>query len=350
MTENQNVVFVSRPGVNGEPKEENFRFEQCPYPVDIQKDEVLIKTLYLSTDPALRCRMNESTGVDYVGPWQIGETIEGFGGVGSVMKSLNPEFVEGDLVCSQYGWPWKEYFVKKPDKSFQKVDKSLVGGKISYCLSILSLTGLTSYLGLTEKGHIQPSHTLVISGAAGACGSLAGQFGRLKGCDKVIGICGSDEKCQYLTDELGFNGAINYKTQNIKDELSKHCPKGIDVYFDNVGGTISDQVIKQMNKDSHVILCGQISVYNKDVPYPPPIPEETQQCLQQNNITRERFLVLNYPEKFDESLKQIAEWLLSGKIKVKETVAEGLVNAGPAFVSMMRGGNIGKQLIHVASP
>lgn len=337
-------------GVNEEPREENFKYQSCPYPKDLQTDELLIKTLFLSVDPAMRCRMNESTGVDYVGPWVIGETIEGFGGVGAVAKSSNPEYSEGDLVCCQFGWPWSLYFVKKPDTSMQKIDKSLVGEKPSYCLSVLSLTGLTSYLGITEKGHIKPGHTLVVSGAAGACGSLAGQFGRLEGCERVVGICGSDEKCKYLTSELAFNGAINYKTMNIEEELCKQCPNGIDVYFDNVGGSISDQVIKQMNKDSHVILCGQISVYNKDVPYPPPIPEETEQKLKQNNITRERFLVLNYPEKFDEALKKIGEWLFTGKIKVKETIANGLINAGPAFVSMMNGGNIGKQLVFVDNP
>ncbi|XP_062616673.1 prostaglandin reductase 2-like [Saccostrea cucullata] len=354
MSTNAHVILIKRPGVNGVPTEDNFGFEECPYPPDPDPGEILIKTLYLSVDPALRCRMNEDTGVHYMSPWEIGQELGGFGGIGQVIKSADPEFTPGDFVESQNGWPWVGYFKRKQNEQnpLRKIDKSLLGGNLTLPLTVLGMIGLTSYLGIKEKGGIKPggNQTMVISGAAGACGSLAGQLGRLEGCTRVVGICGSDTKCKFLTEELGFDAAINYKTENVKERLSELCPNGVDVYFDNVGGEISNIVINQMNKDSNVILCGQIAVYNKDLPYPPPIPESIESRLKEQNISRTRFLVLNYVEKFEESLKKLAELVLSGKLKVRETIMEGLENTGKAFVSMMNGGNIGKQLVHVADP
>ncbi|XP_077862416.1 LOW QUALITY PROTEIN: prostaglandin reductase 2-like, partial [Saccoglossus kowalevskii] len=171
---------------------------------------------------------------------------------------------------------------------------------------------------------------------------------RLEGCSNIVGISGSDEKCQYLTEQLGFNHAINYKTEDVDEKLKESCPNGIDIYFDNVGGEISNTVIKQMNINSHVILCGQISVYNKDIPYPPPIPQEILEYIADKNITRERYTVLNYREKFPQTMMQLMEWLKNGLLKHPETVAEGLEQTGAAFVSMMKGGNLGKQIVHVA--
>ncbi|XP_033736145.1 prostaglandin reductase 2-like isoform X1 [Pecten maximus] len=352
MAKNHHIIFKKRPGVNGEPAEDNFGYEECDYPCDPQNNEVLLKTLYLSIDPAMRCRMNEETGVTYIGPFGIGDRIGGFGGVGVVVKSANPDFQDGDVVHAGFNWQWVENFLETPGEHFplRKIDSSLVNGQVSLYLSILSLTsGLTSYLGVKVKGHVTPgaNQTMVVSGAAGACGSLAGQIGKLEGCSRVVGICGSEEKCQFLTEELGYDSAINYKTKDVSSELQKLCPSGVDVYFDNVGGDLSNTVIKQMNTDSHVILCGQIAVYNKDVPYPPPIPEDVQRILTDKNITRDRYLVLNYPDKFESGMKQIVEWTVQGKLKVRETIEEGLQNAGKAFVSMMKGGNIGKQLVHV---
>lgn len=352
MPENFQVVFVSRPGVNGEPSEDNFACVPCPYPSEsLNNHEVIVKTLYLSVDPALRCRMNESTGVAYMNPWVPGQPIDGLGGVGLVIHSSTSRFQEGDLVHGTFAWPWKLYFTQEA-LELHKVDSSIIAGRPSLILSCLGLAGLTSLLGIREKGHVTQgaNQTFVVSAAAGACGSLAGQIARLEGCSNVVGICGTDTKCEVLTKELKFDHAINYKTQDVSSRLTQTCPNGIDVYFDNVGGELSDTVVKQMNPNSHIILCGQISVYNKDVPYPPPVPEEIQKLMEDKNITRERFLILKYQEKFEEGLTQLAEWLQSGKLKVKETIADGLENAGKAFVSMMKGGNIGKQLVHVADP
>lgn len=226
----------------------------------------------------------------------------------------------------------------------------MVDGHLSYFLGAVGITGLTALLGIREKGHVTKgaNQTMVVSGAAGACGSIAGQIGRLDGCVRVVGVCGSDEKCKALVEDLGFSAAINYRLEDVPTRLKESCPNGIDVYFDNVGGAISDAVIAQMNKGSHVILCGQISQYNKDVPYPPPLSDETQENLRNKKITRERFIVLNYMSKADAALYELSQWFKSGQIKVLETVVDGIETMGDAFCSMMKGGNTGKQIVKIS--
>ncbi|CAH3035387.1 unnamed protein product [Pocillopora meandrina] len=349
--ETQNVVVLhSRPGVDKPPSESNFALERRKIP-ECKEGEILVKTLYLSVDPYMRCRMNEDSGSNYLTPWSIGEAPSG-GGVGQVIHSRSEKFHEGDIVQSG-GWPWQEFsvFPVSGDPTLQKEESPFLCAKSSLLLGIVGLTGLTSYIGLKEKAHIEPgaNQVVVISGAAGACGMAAGQIAKLEGCGVVVGICGTDEKCCFLTEEMGFDVAINYKTtENISEHLKMKCPAGIDVYFDNVGGEISDEVIRCMNKDSHIVLCGQISVYNKDVPYPPPLPQDIQDILQTRKIKRDRFLVLNYMEKLPDGKKQLESWVREGKLKNRETIVEGLENTGKAFVEMMRGGNIGKQIVKVA--
>ncbi|XP_042357154.1 prostaglandin reductase 2-like [Plectropomus leopardus] len=343
----QRVVLNSRPGNNGVPVPENFRLEETSLTSDLQDGEVLVRTLWLSVDPYMRCRMNEDTGVDYAAPWQLSECVDG-GGVGVVESSRCSSFSEGNVVTS-FNWPWQTHAVMK-GIALQKVDPGLVDGHVSYYLGAVGLTGLTALLGIREKGHVTKgaNQTMVVSGAAGACGSMAGQIGRLQGCVRVVGICGSDEKCRALVDDLGFSAAVNYRQEDVSSKLKESCPDGIDVYFDNVGGEISDAVIAQMNKDSNVILCGQMSQYNKDVPYPPPLSEETQETLKKKNITRERFTVLNYMDKVDTTLYELSQGVKSGQIKVLETIVNGIENMGDAFCSMMKGGNIGKQVVKIS--
>jgi len=220
-------------------------------------------------------------------------------------------------------------------------------------LNYYGIPGLTSLIGMQEKGLIRDNNgagkCVVISGAAGSCGHLAGQFALINGCTTVIGICGSEEKCRVLTEKIKFTGAINYKSENTEEKLRSLCPKGIDVYFDNVGGNVSDAVISNMNKNSHVVLCGQISQYNITTEYPPPIPEETKTILAERNITRERFLVLAYPENFKEARSKLYSLKQDKKVTILENVYEGLEHAGKAFCDMMKGTNIGKQLVHVAN-
>lgn len=358
--ENVRVKFVKRPGPNNFPTDDCFSYEKCDQPPSIKTktgeekgdagkgNDVIIRTLYLSMDPALRCRMNEQTGAEYLTPWQIGETVTGLGGVGVIEESVVSEFKKGDIVAASMCWPWMLYF-SFPQDQLTKIELIPPGHGPSVILSCFGLTGLTALLGLQEKGHIAPGggQTLVVSGAAGATGSLAVQIGRLLGASRVVGICGSEAKCAYLKDDLKADAVVNYKETEWVGALKDECPKGVDVYFDNVGGIVSEAIIKLMNKNSHVVLCGQISQYNQDVPYPPPIPAEISAVIAEKNITRERFLVLNYQEKFEEGLAQLAKWLSAGELKVRENVVQGLENAGKAFVGMMKGDNIGKQIVKV---
>ncbi|XP_060684664.1 prostaglandin reductase 2 isoform X6 [Hemiscyllium ocellatum] len=286
----QQVVLNSRPGKNGEPVAENFKVEESYLPQDLQEGQVKVCTKFLSVDPYMRCRMNEDTGADYLLPWQVSSVVTG-GGVGLVEDSKHQNFRKCDVVTS-FSWPWQT--------------RAVVDGAV-----------------LTK-------------------------IGRLEGCSRVVGICGSDEKCQILVSEIGFDAAINYKKDNVAEKLREYCPAGVDAYFDNVGGDISNTVINQMNPNSHIILCGQISQYNKDVPYPPPLPPPIDVILKERNIKRERFLVLNYTEKFEVGTMQLSRWLKEGKLKVRETVVKGLENIGAAFESMMKGGNIGKQIVLVS--
>ncbi|XP_071381514.1 prostaglandin reductase 2 isoform X1 [Centroberyx affinis] len=343
----QRVVLNSRPGKNGVPVPENFRLEETTLPLDLKEGEVLVRTFYLSVDPYMRCRLNEDTGAEYLTPWGLSECVDG-GGVGVVESSRCGALSEGDVVTS-FNWSWQTHDVVK-GSVLQKLDPQLVDGRLSYFLGAVGITGLTALLGIREKGHVTKgaNQTMVVSGAAGACGSIAGQIGRLDGCVKVVGVCGSAEKCRALVEDLGFSAAVDYRQDDVPARLRECCPDGVDVYFDNVGGPISDTVIAQMNHGSHVILCGQISQYNKDVPYPPPLSEETQEVLRSKSITRERFMVLNYMEKTEAALLQLSQWVKSGQIKVLETVVSGIENMGVAFCSMMKGGNVGKQIIKLS--
>ncbi|XP_072485258.1 prostaglandin reductase 2-like isoform X2 [Notamacropus eugenii] len=343
----QRVVLNSRPGIHGVPVAENFRTEEANLPDKLNKGQVKVRTLYLSVDPYMRIRLNEDTGADFIKPWQLSEVIDG-GGVGVVEESQYENLAKGDFVTF-FNWPWQTKAILEGN-TLEKVDPRVVDGHLSYFLGAVGTTGLTSLLAIKEQGHITAgsNQTLVVSGAAGACGSLAGQIGRLEGCSKVVGICGTNEKCSILVSELGFDAAINYKKGNVAEQLRKACPSGVDVYFDNVGGVISDTVIRQMNKNSHVILCGQISQYNNDMLHPPPLLPEVESILKTKNITRDRFLLFDYKDKFESGVLQLSQWFKEGKIKVKETVINGLENMGVAFQSMMTGGNIGKQIVRVS--
>lgn len=341
----QRVVLASRPGNNGVPVPENFRLEEKTLSTELKEGEVLVKTLFLSVDPYMRCRMNEDTGAEYLQPWPVSEAVDG-GGVGLVQASHCSSVSEGDVVTS-FTWPWQTLAVLQ-GATLQKLDPELVDGHLSYFLGAVGMPGLTALFGVREKGHVTKGRTMVVSGAAGACGSVAGQVGRLDGCSTVVGICGSEEKCRALVEELGFTAAINYRHDDVAARLRECCPRGVDVYFDNVGGDISDTVISQMTQGGDVVLCGQISQYNRDVPYPPPLTEHTQDTLLKKGIRRDRFIVLSYMDRADAGISELSRLVRSGQLKVLETVVNGIENMGAAFCSMMKGGNIGKMIIKIS--
>lgn len=348
---NERIVFVRRPGENASPSVDCFHCESCHDPTaeDLLPGHCLVRTLYLSVDPAQRCRMNSFTGVDYLSPYQPGELVDGLEGVGIVeMVGEGSVLAPGDVVTScAHLWPWTKKFIADCS-DLVKVNLP-EGYSPSIILSCVGLSGMTALLGIRKKAFIDKSRqqTIVISGAAGSCGSLAGQIARLEGCSRVIGICGTEEKCKFLVSELGFDGAINYRAEAITEALSSLAPDGVDIYFDNVGGFVSDAVIQKMNTGGRIVLCGQISVYNTDLPYPPPIPPETAELICSGNIQRERFLVLAYKDEMDAAVAQLSQWLQEKKLKVKETIYEGLSNAPKAFVDMMAGKNIGKMIVKV---
>uniref|UniRef100_A0AAF5PYI6 Prostaglandin reductase 2 n=1 Tax=Wuchereria bancrofti TaxID=6293 RepID=A0AAF5PYI6_WUCBA len=348
---NKRIVFVRRPGANNFPSADCFRCEDClaPNRLDVGNGQCIVRTLFLSVDPAQRCRMNKSTGVDYLAPYEIGELVDGLEGIGIIeMVSPNSAFKVGDLVTSIGRlWPWSRLFVA------DQVDLVRVtlppGFSPSIILSCVGLSGLTALLGIQKKAEIDRTRpqTFVVSGAAGSCGSLAGQIARLYGCTKVIGICGSDQKCAVLLNEWGFNGAINYKQESVVDRLHKLAPEGVDIYFDNVGGFVSDAVISLMSEGGRIVLCGQIAVYNTDLPNPPPLPEKTAQIIAERKIKREKFIVLQYKDDIDTSVAQLSAWLQEKKLKSRETVYEGLERAPEAVVDLLNGCNIGKMIVKV---
>lgn len=316
---------------------ENFQFveEEVPVPKD---GEILIKTLYLSVDPYMRGRMSDAKS--YVAPFPVGEVLTG-GVVGQVVESHNENFRVGELVTAELGWA--RYSVSDGQK-VRKIDPT--AGPITTALGVLGMPGLTAYFGLLDIGKPQPGETVVVSGAAGAVGSVAGQIAKIKGC-RVVGIAGSETKVRYLVDELGFDAAVNYKTDNLHAALKEACPNGVDVYFDNVGGDVTDAVIYRINTNARIVLCGQIAQYNLekvDVG-----PRLFTQLLIKSAMVK-GFIVTQYAQRANEGIQALSQWLREGRIKYSEHIVEGLENAVDAFLGLFRGDNIGKQLVHVSDP
>jgi len=330
--QNKEIRFASRPA--GMPTLENFQFvdAEVPRPND---GEVLVRMLYISVDPYLRGRMRE--GRSYVPPFEVGQVIES-GGVGEVVESRSPKFQPGDIVAGMFGW--RLYNVVKAD-GLMKVSRTI---SITTALGVLGMPGLTAYFGLLDIGQPKEGETVVVSGAAGAVGTTVCQIAKIKGC-RTVGIAGSDEKNQYLHDELGVDAVINYKTTDIRQALKEASPKGIDVYFDNVGGEVSDAVWPLLNRGARIIICGQISLYCLDKPDVGPRP---QPYLLVNRALMKGFIVTDYAPRFSEGVTQLAQWLAAGKLKYAETIVEGFENTPQAFIGLFTGDNLGKQIVRVA--
>jgi hypothetical protein len=333
MTTNRRIVLASRP--SGAASPDNFRLEEVPLgqPED---GEILVKIHYLSVDPYMRGRMNDSRS--YAAPVQIGEVMTG-GAVGTVVASKNPAYAPGDIVQGQFGW--QEYAIATGGR---KVDPALA--PISTSLGILGMPGLTAYFGLLDVCDPKPGETVVVSGAAGAVGSYVGQIANILGC-KTVGIAGSDDKVKHLVDDLGYAVAYNYKTvDNHYRKLRELCPNGIDVYFDNVGGAITDAVLMQLNVHARVSICGQISQYNNAK------PEMGPRLLGMLIVSRAKmqgFLVSDYATRFAEGLQAMAGWMREGKLRYREQFEDGIENAPKAFLGLLEGKNTGKQLVRISA-
>jgi NADPH-dependent curcumin reductase CurA len=275
----------------------------------------------------------------YVPPVELGAVMEG-GGVGEVVRSNGSGLEAGDIVVGMLGW--QDYAVAKP-AGLHKLDPRVK--PISLGLGVLGMPGLTAYFGLLELGLPKEGETVVVSAASGAVGAVVGQIAKIKGC-RVVGTAGSDAKVEYIMDELGFDAGINYKTAgNLGAALDAACPAGIDVYFDNVGGPITDAVIMRINERARLLICGQISQYNAVKPEMG--PRNLFQFIRMR-ARMEGFLIFDYAARYGEGQAALGQWIADGKIKYREDVMDGLENAPKAFIRMMRGENFGKQLVHVA--
>ena len=331
---NRQVILAARP--EGLPKESDFRLQETPLPQP-GAGEALVRSLFLSVDPYMRSRMSGQSS--YTKGVQPGEVLPG-AVVGEVVDSNDPRIARGDLVSGMLGW--QEYAVAAA-KSLRKVDPD--AAPITTALYVLGIPGLTAYFGLLEICRPQPGETVVISGAAGAVGSLVGQIAKIKRC-RVIGIAGSNEKVRFITRELGFDAAFNYKaTGDYCAKLKEFCPNGVDIYFDNVGGPITDSVMRLINTRARVSVCGQISQYNS---VEPDVGPRWFGQLVLRQAKAEGFLVHQFSERYEEALRQLSTWLREKRIRYREDVVEGLENAPKAFIGMLQGRNIGKQLVKVS--
>ncbi|MCM3611839.1 NADP-dependent oxidoreductase [Planococcus sp. MERTA32b] len=329
------IHLANRP--EGTPSNDDFAFveQEIGSPGE---GEVLLKTLYLSVDPYMRGRMRDVKS--YVAPYKLNEAISG-GILAEVVESNSELLKKGDIVNGTL--KWAEYNIAKAEK-VQKVDPTIA--PITTRLGILGLTGLTAYFGLLDIGKPQAGETVVVSGAAGAVGSVVGQIAKLKGA-RAVGIAGSQEKIDYLINELGFDAAVNYKSDSFKEDLKQALPDGVDVYFDNVGGEVSDAVIWELNNKARVVLCGTISSYN--TPGGDIGPRIQWKFITTSSMMK-GFTLGDYASEFRTGATDLGKWLQEGKLKYEETIVEGFENTPKAFFGLFEGSNLGKQLVKVADP
>lgn len=315
----------------------DFEWMETEVPA-LQEGEILLRNIYLSLDPANRGWLAESGS--YMAPVELGAVVPGIC-LGEVVQSNNPKFEVGSLVQAMIGW--QNYHVSN-GRGITPLQR-FPGLPLTAYMGLFSHIGLTAYFGLLDIGAPKAGETLVVSAAAGAVGSLVGQIGKIKGC-RVVGIAGSDEKCQWLTETLGFDAAINYKTEDVRKALKTHCPDGIDIIFENVGGKILDAEMSLMNLHARIVLCGLISAYNATTPPPGP-------AYFSNLITRrgkvQGFIVTDYMHRAMEAIPDLANWYMEGKLKYRVEVVEGLENAPTAINKLFDGSNQGKLIVQVGA-
>ncbi len=334
---NQQFRLAARPV--GMPKAQDWNLTAEPVR-DIADGEIVVQTLYLSLDPAMRGWMNE--GKSYIRPVAIGEVMRA-GGIGRVVASKSPKFAVGDTVSGAIGV--QRYWVGAADDktaAFYKVDGRMA--PLPKYLNALGMPGMTAYFGLLEVGQPKAGETVVVSGAAGAVGQTVGQVAKHKGC-RVVGIAGGQEKCDFVVNELGFDACIDYKSGNLKDGLKTHCPDGVDVYFDNVGGEILDTVLTRLRMKARIIICGAISQYNNTTPVKGPA---NYLSLLVNRARMEGIVVFDYADRYAEGAAQMAQWMQQGSFKTREDIVQGLEKFPEALLMLFEGKNFGKLILQVA--
>ena len=329
--ESSQFVLASRP--IGLPSSANFRMEKVVLN-DLKDNELLLKSWYISVDPYMRGRMNSAKS--YAASFEVDQPIKG-GIVAKVIESKSKSILAGDVVVGTL--PWATYSVNKTE-NLRKIDIEKVPP--GYYLGILGMPGFTAYVGMMEICKPQKGETVVVSGAAGAVGIVAGQIAKLQGA-RVVGIAGSDEKCKKLKEQFGYDEAINYKTsKSIRKEIAGLCPEGVDVYFDNVGGEITEAVVANLDFHARIALCGQISQYNNTKPS---VGYSILPHLLTRSVMLQGFIVSNYSNRFGEALSQLTKWLNEGKLKYTETIIDGFDKLPEAFLGLFTGRNQGKMLI-----
>jgi NADPH-dependent curcumin reductase CurA len=330
---NRQITLASRP--LGYPRVSDFRLVYSPLPSP-GAGEVLVRSSYLSLDPHLRARMSDAES--HARPVAIGDVMTG-GAVGLVVESRDSGFRIGDAVEGVLGW---QEYAAVAGGALRQIDLGV--GPISTALGVLGIPGLTAYFGLLEVCDPQRGETVVVSGAAGAIGMVVGQIAKIRGC-RVVGVAGSDARIDWLLDELGFDAALNYKSAgDLRFALAKACPDGIDVYFDNVGGAVTDAVLGHINTGARIAVCGQVSQYNLSE------PESGPRWLGQLMVKQAKvqgFLVAAHAARYPEGLGQLVRWLQQGLLKYREDVAQGIEAAPQAFIEMLQGRNLGKQLVQL---
>jgi NADPH-dependent curcumin reductase CurA len=340
----QRVVLAKRP--EGHPPPDNFRLEDAPVP-EPGEGEILVRVIWLSLDPYMRGRMDEAKS--YAQPVPIGGTMEG-GCVAQVVKSNNPKFQPGDYVTHRFGWCTHAV---SDGKGVRKLDPE--AAPLSTALGVLGMPGLTAYAGLHEHGRPKEGETLVVGAATGAVGSVVGQLAKIYGL-RAVGVAGGKEKCNFAVNELGFDACLDHRAADaatLREQLAAACPDGVDIYFENVGGKTLDAVIPLMNQFGRIPVCGTISWYDLggmgmgEVPGPNTLPRVWRMILVQR-LTVRGFIVTDHADRFRDFIAEVGAYVRDGRVKYRESVAEGLENAPAAFIAMLEGGNFGKTLVKVA--
>ena len=330
---NRQILLKSRP--EGAPGLDNFALTEMPTPEPSER-EVLMRIVYLSLDPYMRGRM--SAAKSYAKPAAIGQPMVG-GTVGEIVKSRHPKFAAGDIVLGYGGW---QEFALSNGAGLRKLDPK--AAPVSTALGVLGMPGMTAYVGLTEIGQPKPGETVVVAAASGAVGSVVGQIAGIKGA-RAIGIAGGAEKCRFVAQELGFDACVDHRAPNLAQRLEAACPKGIDVYFENVGGAVQQAAWPLLNDFARIPVCGLIAQYNATNPMPGP---DMFSVLRKRLLLR-GFIVSDFAAKQGDFLRDVGEWVRTGRLKYREDIVDGLEHAPASFLGLLAGKNFGKMLVRVAT-